>query len=137
MLKENKLFFFKLGGGLHKCLLQARALATVCACCYFSDENSESESDSDDRFKGKAATPPNPGNRPFLRHAWAQSPRLTPEHGEKSAGTPANRPSEQKAVEFFELSLSVLSANVCLLLPNLKQFTLSILPKSLSVETGY
>lgn len=40
--------------------------------------------------------------------------------GEKSAGTPANRPSEQKAVEFLELSLSVLRANVGLLLPNLK-----------------
>lgn len=101
-VKRKQTFFVKLGGGLHKCLLQARASATVCACCCFSDENSESESDSDDRFKGKAATPPNPG------------------HGEKSAGTPANRPSEQKAVEFLELSLSVLRANVGLLLPNLK-----------------
>lgn len=107
----------------------------------FPDENSESESDSDDRFKGKADTLPQP--RGISPSFCMPGPRVQTGPG---AWGKVNRkvslqtlPSEQEVVEkfFSELSPSMLNPNVGLSLSNLKQLTLSILPKPLSMESGY
>lgn len=56
--------------GVHwKHLLWGKGSVSIHSCCFFPDENSESESDSDDRFKGEVWLPtsmaaiPSPGSR--------------------------------------------------------------------------